>query len=471
MASNEQIAMSVLAAVGGSQNVANVFHCMTRLRFNLKDEACVNDDEVKALDGVLGVQRTAGQYQIIIGQNVSEVYRFVCKEAHIKEQDVVDENLDGTGPKKALTLKSVGNGLLDYLSGSIAPIIPAIMVAGLFKAVQVILGPTLLSVIDEASGLYQILDFVYYGVFYYLPFFVGFSAAKKLGASPVLGMVLAGMLLAPGFIQVATEGGSLDLLGLPVRVVNYSQSLLPILLCCFVLSYVEGFFRRVVPEVVRTVFVPFCTLLVMAPLSLLVLAPIGTVCGDALGQLFYGLAESGGIVSILALAVLTAVQPFLVVTGMHMAVAMIGLTVLMSTGFEGFSLVANGLSNFAVWPIALAAFFKFHDSNKKAESLGFFISGFIGGVVEPTIYGICFKNPRAWIGAVAGGFAGGLWMGVTHAGVINPGASSVFGLLGYMSADLPSNFTNACIAAALAFGISFVVSYVFGLKDAAKQNV
>lgn len=470
MASNEQIAKSVLAAVGGSKNVANVFHCMTRLRFNLKDEACVSDDVVKALDGVFGVQRTAGQYQVIIGQNVSDVYRIVCDEAHIKEQDAVDENLDGGGLQKAFSLKAVGSGILDYLSGSIAPIIPAIMVAGLFKAIQVILGPTFLSVIDEASGLYQILDFVYDGVFYYLPFFVGCYAAKKLGASPVLGMVLAGMLLAPGFIQVATDGGALALLGIPVRVVDYSQSLLPILLSCYVLSYVERFFRRVAPEVIRTVFVPFFTLLVMVPLSLVVLAPVGSVCGDALGQLFYGLADSGGIVSILALAVLTAVQPFLVVTGMHLAVAMIGLTVLMSTGFEGFSLVANVLSNFAVWPIALAAFFKFRDPNKKAESLGFFISGFIGGVTEPTIYGICFKSPRAWIGAVAGGFAGGLWMGVTHTGVINLGASSVLSLLQYMSADLPSNFMNACIAAAIAFAISFIVSYAFGLRDVVKQG-
>lgn len=471
MATNEQIARDVIDAVGGKDNIVQVVHCMTRLRFNLHDGAVPSDDAVKGIDGVLGVQRAGGQYQVIIGQNVSDVYRIVCQETGLSEQKGIDENLDGGEAKPGeasrgpLTLKRIGAGVLDYLSGSIAPIVPIIMVAGLFKAIQVILSPTLLGVIAEGGDLYVILDFIYYGAFYYLPFFVGYSAARKVGASPVLGMLLAGMLLAPDFIALASEGGSLSLLGIPVRVSDYSQSLLPLLLSCWVLGYVERFFRKIVPDALRTVFVPFCTVLVMVPLTLCLLAPLGSVCGELFGSVFYTLSNSGGLVAVIALAVLTAIQPFLVVTGMHMAIAMIGLAVLMQNGFEGFSLVANGLSNFAVWPIALAAAIRFKGADRKAESLGFFISGFIGGVVEPTIYGVCFKYPRVWAGAIAGGFVGGLWMGITNTGVINPGASSVFGLLGYVSAELPNNFMNACIAAALAFVVSLVVTLVVGFTS------
>ena len=146
MADNKKIAADVLEAVGGKENVRNATHCMTRLRFNLKDESIVSDDAVKAVDGVLGVVRQGGQYQVIIGQKVPHVYKELCSVAGLEEQAAVDENLDDAGEKK-LTPKAVGAAILDYLSGSMVPIVPIITVAGLFKVIQVIFGPTMLNLI------------------------------------------------------------------------------------------------------------------------------------------------------------------------------------------------------------------------------------------------------------------------------------------------------------------------------------
>ena len=468
MASNQKIATDVLAAVGGKGNVDYVTHCMTRLRFNLKDDSVPVDDEVKAIEGVLGIQRSGGQYQVIIGQNVSDVYAEVCKLADLSESVAIDEEAN---EKKPLTLKGIGKAILDYLSGSIVPVVPVIMVAGLFKTIQVILSPTLLGVITETDSLYRLLDVAYNAGFYALPIYVGYVAAKKLGVRPIMGMMLGGVLIEPSFVQAVSEGSQLDLFGLPVHMVDYSSSVLPILLCVWVVSYVDRFFKRVVPEILKTILVPFGTMLVMIPLSLIVIAPLGSILGDFVANLFFAAGNAGGIVTVLALTLLTAIHPFLVITGMHLVLVTLALATFAKQGMENFALVANVMSNFAVWAMAFGAFLRLKNKEDKSLALGCFISGALGGVTEPSLYGIGMKYPRAFIGMVAGGVVTGLICALGHATCYQPGPSSILALLIFVNPAGGPNFFVALAASAAGFVVSTIVTYLFGFTKEQIEGV
>jgi len=464
MADNREIATNVLKAVGGKENVSMATHCMTRLRFNLKDEGKVSDDEVKAIDGVLGVVRQGGQYQVIIGQKVPHVYKELCAIGGFDEQAAVDENLDEDAKKEPLTAKKVGQAILDYLSGSMVPIVPVLTIAGLFKVIQVVLGPTMLNLIGETSDLWFVSNMVYNAGFYFLPMYLGYTSAKKLGVRPILGLLLAAIIIEPSFVALAgTEGASLTVFGIPAAVVNYSQSVMPILLSVWVMKYVERFFDKHIPEALVTVFVPFLTILVMLPVTLCVTAPLGSFLGNALGTALFNVGNAGGIVSVIAVAALMVLQPFLVITGMHMALITLALAAYAQNGADTFAIVCNLTANWAVWGMALAIFLRVKDPNKKGVALGAFISGVIGGVTEPALFGLGFKYNRCLIGVAIANAVAGLIAGFAHVSFYNMGASSVLALLNFISPTDPMNVVWAAVAGLAGFGISTVINYFFGL--------
>lgn len=231
---NKKIAEDVLAAVGGASNVTNATHCMTRLRLNLKDQSIPNDDEVKKIKGVLGAQWSGGQYQVIIGQNVPKVYDAAIALG-VKGEGSIDESLD-SGAKEPLTLKTAGMAVLNYLSKSVVQLIPIMLAAAMFRTIAAICGPTMLNIWSADSEIYNLFNsWLYNAGFYFMPIFLGWSAAKQLGASPQLGMMLGGVLIAPDLIDLvgaAAETGATttSVYGLPAALNNYSSTVLPIIL-------------------------------------------------------------------------------------------------------------------------------------------------------------------------------------------------------------------------------------------------
>ena len=462
MADNKKIAQDVLAAVGGPSNVTKAAHCMTRLRLNLKDDTIPRDDAVKEIDGVLGVVRAGGQYQVIIGQNVPKVYDEVCRIGGFAAQAAIDENLDADAPKEKLTPKTVFSNILNYLAGTMTPLIPAILSAALFKMLQGLLGPELLGIISPDSGLYFILGMMYNAFFYFLPLFAAYTAANKLGTNPVLSMFLGGMLIVPEFVALADEGAitSLSLLGLPVPVFNYAQTILPIVLSVWVFSYVERFFKKVIPDLLSTIFVPFLSLAVMVPISLCVLAPSGSLLGDLIGQLMFSFSEYGGFV---AIALIAASWNFLVMTGMHITLVTLAYVNFLQTGVEyavfGPALVAN----FAVFGVALGAFLRLHDKDEKSNALGYLVSGFVGGVTEPTLYGLCLKFKRPFITMAIAAALGGMYSGLMHVGYYVDSSTNFMGLLAFMGGSA-SNMTNGIISCAIAMVSGAILTYMFGFS-------
>ena len=275
---NAQIAQSVLAAVGGKENIVSVTHCMTRLRFNLKDMSIPKDDEVKAIKGTMGVARSSGQYQVIVGTNVDNVCAELCTLAGLEQAATVSENLDA--PKEPLTLKKVGSNIMAYLSGSLTPIIPVVLAAAIFKSIVAVFGPDMLGILSTESDLYKLFTFVGDAGYYFFPLLIGYTAAKKLNATPVMGIFMGAILLHPTFVSMAAEGTSFSVYGIPCTPQNYGSTILPILLTVWIMSYVEAFLKKHLPDAVKIMLVPTLTTAIMLPIVLCVCGPIGGILGN-----------------------------------------------------------------------------------------------------------------------------------------------------------------------------------------------
>lgn len=450
-------AEDVLKAVGGSDNIVSATHCMTRLRLNLVDEQKANDEAVKAIKGVIGVNHQSGQYQVIIGQTVDKVYAEFSGLIGNKSQI---QAADSDTPKKKLTVKETFSRVLDYLSGSMTPLIPAMITAAMFKTIQVILGPDLFNLIGTKSDIYQLCGFLYSAFFYFLPIFLGFTAAKKLGASQVMGLYVGAMLLVPELVQLAEK--SFKVYGfIPTTIHDYSQSVIPVVLSVWVMSYIEKFFKRIVPAVLSTIFVPFLTMIVMTPLVLALLAPIGNIFGQWIGD---GLISFGNIGGFVAVAVVAALWELLVMTGMHMVLITFALTALMTNGVDNFVMVAAVLATWATFGLSLGAALRIRDKEEKALTFGYVVSGIVGGVTEPTIYGVMLKYKRTIAALIVGGGFAGAYAGLTHVGMYVAGASNFLSVVGYFAGGR-TNIINGFIATAIAFFGTAALTYFFGFRD------
>ena len=453
---NKQIAVDVLAAVGGKANVTAVQHCMTRLRFNLKDQSLVDDDAVKAVKGVAGVQRAGTQYQVIVGQNVPKVYAALCEEAGIVQQDAIDENLDADAPKEKLTLKRVGSNILDYLSGSMVQLIPILMAAALFKTLLSVLGSSFLGVLSTESDLYVLLDFVYDAGFYFIPIYLGYTAAKKIGASPVLGMFMGGILIAPDFVALA--GTSFSVFGIPTTAYSYGQTVLPILLSVAALYYVEKFFKKYMPDTLSTIFTPFLTIVVMLPVSLCLLAPLGNYCGTAVSTILMAFSNVAGPLGPVAIGIL---WEFLVMTGMHVTLYTVNMAVYLENGYMVVAMTGTLLATFAVFGVTLGAFFRLKDKGEKGLALGYFASGILGGVTEPALYGLMFKYKRTFAGLIIGAAAGGLFAGITGVTRYVVTSGNILALLAF-TGGTTSNLVCGIVACGISMLVAAVATYFLG---------
>ena len=455
----QKLAEEVLKAVGGKENVMNVTHCMTRLRFNLKDESIPNQEEIKKISGVIGVLKAGGQFQVIIGQTVDQVYSCLCEIGGFQNNSKIDENLDK--PKEKLTPKLVGSKILDGLAGSLTPLIPLLMAASMFKMLVALLGPDMLGVISKSSDIYTLLTFVGDAGFYFFPIVVAYTAAKKFGATPVVAMFLGAIMLHPTFVNMAAKKTAFSVFGIPCSPQNYSSTVLPAIMSVWVMSYVEKFFKKYLPSTLKTVFAPALTILVMLPISLCVLGPAGSFLGNYISD---GLLSINGPAGFIGIAIIGALWELLVMSGMHLVLISTLILVISSKGHEAFVSPAALAASFAVAGMSLGAALRIKNKEQKGLSIGYLVANLIGGVTEPGLYGVGMRYKRPFIGMLIGGFAGGLYGGITGvtAYAMIP-VASVLALLGYVGGPT-LNFVQACITAAISFGVSAVATYFLGFK-------
>lgn len=462
MADNAKTAADVLAAVGGKDNVTNLVHCITRLRFSLKDESIPEIDAIKAIPGVLGAQWSGGQFQVIIGQNVTKVYDETLKLG-VGGGGSIDVDA-GDAKKFEWTPKNVGATIMNYLSKTMIAMIPIMMGGAFFRVIATIMGPMMFGVWVEDSQIYQLFyNWMYNAAFYFMPIYLGYSAAEQLGCSKMLGMFMGGILICPDLVALATAGevAEMSVMGIPAPVANYSQTVLPIVLCMPVLAQIEKLMKRIVPDMLSTVFVPFLTMLIMLPIAYCLLAPLGNRLGDLVGAALFSFGEVGGF---FAVAVIAAVWSFLVMTGMHTVLILLAVAQILSGSPDGAVMVGAMVAQWATWGMSFGAFLRLREKNEKASHLGFSLSGIIGGVTEPEIYGTGFKYLRPLAGMVVGGFVGGAIAGLGGVKVFVLGATNVLSVLGFVDTlgGSPSSFVMGCVACAVAFVVSAAIVFLFG---------
>ena len=454
---------SIVGLVGGKENIRSFAHCVTRLRFNVKDKGMVNVPEIEKLPGAVGVQWAGNQLQVIIGQDVGTVYDRICKEAELEEQESVSENLDA--PKAKKTFGTYVNAFFDAISGCIIPLIPMLMGAGMIKIIIMLLN--MAGWLASDNSTYTVLNFAADAAFYFLPIFVGGMAAKKFKATPVLGMFLGAILVHPTFISSVSEGTSLTIFGLPIYAASYKSDFIGTILAVFVMSYVERFFRKWIPDFIKTIAVPACTLLVMIPLTFCAFAPLGKIIGNWLAN---GMIWLYGVTGFFGIALLAVLRPFLVMTGMHTAITPYLLNAMATVGYEPFYSPACTVANLnqGISCLAVAIKSKRSDVKSLAASSGF--TAVIGGITEPAMYGINLRYKTPMIAACIGSFVGAAYLGLTHVYMHSfTGAGGIFSIVMYISED-PWSIINAIIGLVIGAVVTFVAT-LFLYKDPVEEKM
>ena len=392
---NEKMAAEIIAAVGGKENIAAATHCMTRLRLNLKDESKSSDDEITKVSGVLKVVHAGGQVQVVIGQGVDRVYDEVVKLGGIKAQGAVDENLDDK-PKQKLTPKVVLNNILGALSGSITPVLPVFIVAGIFKMVAVLLGPSNLGLLTEESHLYQLCNLVNSGCFFFLPFFVAYSTAQKFKANPVLAMIIPAIMLHSDMLAIVAAGEPFRIYSLiPMKLVNYAQAVVPIVLIVWAMSYVEKWVKKIMPDFIRTLGVPVLTIAITLPLALCVFGP---VCYVVMGWVADLIVWLNNTIGILAMVVVGATWTLVIAFGMHVPVMTALLPAWLTIGYDAIvspAAIAAGLAGIGV---ELAYALRADGADNKALGWSCFTTNAWPTLASPMSTAFTCATRRPWCG-------------------------------------------------------------------------
>lgn len=455
--------LKALEVVGGKDNVKNLTHCATRLRFEVKDRSKVDLEKLNSVPGVLKALESAGQFQFVIGPSVNECYQAVADEIGIAGGAVDDNHPEDMAPsgKKAdkgnLVQKALG-----LISGIFIPILPALIASGMIKALLTIL--TRMSLVNTESGVYTIITFVADSVFYFLPVLLAATSAKVFGMSQGLAMMLGAMLLHPTFSNAVSAGTSLDIFGLSVRMTSYSATVIPIILIVWVASYVEKFGTRFLPDVVKYVFRPLLVMIVMIPLSFCVLGPIGAIMGDGLAALLTWLQNT---IPWLLPTFIGTIAPLMVLFGLNNCTIPLIYAQMSAVGYETVAGPGMLAHNIAEGAASLALALKSKDTTIRQEALTTSFTALFGGITEPAIYGFTLRFKNVLPCVMIGGAAGGLFAGLSGLVRYATAAPSIVTLPTYMGED-PSNIWKAVATLAIAFVVTFVLVFFVKTEDTNK---
>ena len=455
----KKLAQQILEYVGGKDNVTGLTHCATRLRFNLKDESKADTKAIQGLAGISGVVSKGGQYQVIVGSDVPNVYLPLSQTL----------NLEG-GQKQANTDNDMKwyEKFFDLITGIFTPILTPLTAAGMLKAVLAILVATKL--VSNASSTYQVINFMADSTFYFLPILLANSAAHKFGCSPMLAMMLGGILVHPNFVSMVAASKeaqeAIKVFGLPIYNATYSSSVIPIILGVWFMSLVEPIADKISPKAVKFFTRPLITILVTGLATLCVLGPVGYIIASCIGKVVTTINSFAGW---LVPTLLGAFLPFLVMTGTHHALTSIGINNRMTIGFDSFIYPGQLASNIAQGAAALALSVKTKNHDLKQMSSANGITA-VCGITEPVLFGVTMKYKTNLIAASIGGAVGGFFMGALGVKNFSGGSPGLLTLPSYIGLDYPmSNFYLACAGAAIAFVVSFAVSFVL-YKDPAEDS-
>lgn len=455
MSKYENLAKEILENVGGKENINSLTHCVTRLRFRLKDESKANDEALKNNPGVVTVMKSAGQYQVVIGNHVPLVYADVCELAGIS---------NGTQQDEEEAPQGLFNKLIDIISGCFQPILGPLCAAGIIKGLNALLVFILGSSFNN-SGTYMILNAIGDSIFNFLPIILGYTAAKKFNVNVVVGMIIGATLCYPT-IQTDTLSaagkaiGTLPFIGsyytkfigIPFVSGNYTSTVVPVICIVALAAQIQKIAKKFVPEMLQNFFVPFFVLIISLPIGLLVIGPVVSLLTTVLSNMFAGLYAFSPIVTAF---VIGALWQCLVIFGLHWALVPMAMV---NIGNLGYDTILPGMlgTTFAATGVLAAMYLKLKDENKKALAIPGVISAFCG-VTEPAIYGFLLPEKTPFVFSCIGGAVGGAIMGTVAVKQYVIGGLGIFSVVNYIS---PKGNAKGMIVSLIAGAVSLVVGFV-----------
>lgn len=458
----------LVVAVGGAENIASATHCMTRLRLILKNESKADDAKVKSIKGVKSLIKQGGQYQIVIGNEVSNLFKEFSKLGNFTDGEEKVEKPSG----------NIAQRMMGFVAGCMTPLLPAMLGTGMVKVLITIL--TTCKLIEPVGSTYEIIYGMADSFFYFLPLFLSAFIAKKMHKSQPLFMVIGAMLCYPnivslmaGTLESAPLGSFLgmpasSLFGIPVITATYTSSVLPILLMAPVMSWAEDFADRISPNVLKAFLKPMIFLLICTPIAFCILGPIGGVVGSVLSGAFAAMYNA---VPWLTVGILSAAMPFIVMTGMHYALIPLCMNNMATLGYDVIVMVTMFCSNLAQGGASLGVAVKSKNTETKSESFASAISAIVAGITEPAMYGINLRFGAPMVAACIGAGISGLFTGITGVkGYTMGGSPSMFSLITFIGGEGNpyAGVIMGSIGLVLSVSISFILTMILFKEE--KEN-
>ncbi|GAS81949.1 beta-glucoside-specific PTS transporter subunit IIABC [Paenibacillus amylolyticus] len=470
----EELAKDIIHHVGGKENVESLAHCVTRLRFKLKDEGKANTDVLKNMDAIITVMQSGGQYQVVIGNHVPQVYADVVAIGGLQ----LDSGQSSGESTKEKT--NIFNTFIDVVSGVFTPVLGILGATGMIKGLTALL--VAVGWLSTTSGTHQVLSAIGDCLFYFFPIFLGYTSAKKFNANIFIGMAIGTCLVYPSFSSLTSTGqplytifgGSviessvyLSFLGIPVILMNYASSVIPIIIATYVASKVERVFKRIIPNVISNFFVPFSTLLVVVPVALIAIGPAATWAGQLLGtgtMFLYNLSP------VIATTLLNGFWQVFTIFGVQWGLVPIAFNNLAILKYDPMIITASVLTVFSQVGVVLAILIKTKNKKLKSLSIPAIISG-IFGVSEPAIYGITLPLKRPFImGCIAAAVGGGI-TGLMGTKAYMVGGMGIVAFPSFISPEgIDSGFYGMILGSLVSFGLGFLLTFFRGFKDPEQTN-
>ena len=445
----QPLVKEIIQGLGGADNINSAVHCATRLRFDLKNQAAANLEELKQIDGVVGVNPTPTQLQVIIGSHVGDVFEEVVRQG-VSNGDSEVKELSSTASTKET---SIFNRVVDTITGCMTPMIPALTAAGMIKVILSL--STTFHWMSNESSTYRVLDFIGDGAFYFMPILLAVFAANKFKVNTSIAIIVVGVFLHPKFSQWVASGDPISFLGMPIQGVIYAASVIPALLTIWAMSYIERGVDKITPQSLKILLNPTLTLLITAPLALIVIGPLGNYAGQGLAWVINLMQGQLGFIMV---ALLAAAMPFIVMTGMHHALTPIFVASFATTGTESLILVAQICANLAQGGATLAVAFKSKQKNVKSIAAAAGISA-IMGITEPALYGITMKYKKPLVAACISAGISGCFAGLMHVTLYVP-QNSLMAILGFSGDKGTANVIAGLSMMLMSVVLSFVLTFV-----------
>lgn len=448
----DNLATEIIKYIGGNENIAGLTHCATRLRFTLNDQNLANEAAIKDIEGVLGVAKNGGQFQIIIGNQVPKAYEAIMKKAEIKQQD---------SKKEIKSDMKFSEKIFDFIAAIFTPVLPAIIGAGLVKSV---LALAVLLGMNDQSTTYYFINIIGDAPLYFLPMMLAVTASKKLECNSYLALAITGALLHPNYTALIKDAFSIhfsSMFGIPVTLASYSSSVIPVILMVVLLKYVDRFLEKVIPQMIKFFFKPLLTLLIVATLTFIVLGPIGFVVGVGISTALNALSTHVGW---LVPTIIGIIFPLMVTTGMHYGIVPFMLQSISAQGFEQICGPGNLPSNIAQGAASLAVALRTKKSDLKQISFTSGVTALLG-VTEPALFSVTLKYKKVLGCVMIGGGFGGLYAGIMGVKCFSFCSPGLLSMVAYVGPNGWTNVINAGISMVISFAVTFILVWIWGYKD------